>query len=149
MEVVGEEGTGALRGATLTLRSRRLRTTLDVPVRIEVVVMAMDTEAPTAVANAPLTVSYGSPIVLDGSASQDTGGGQVVRWNWTLIQGAGGDMGDLQVNQTVEFDGPTFDLAITNTTLGPGQHTFQLQVVYDSGNLSQPAQFMVTVVETR
>ena len=52
--------------------------------RAEVIVR--DTTAPTAVVRPPTqTISFGQDFTLDGSDSSDIGG-QVVAWEWTLVQ---------------------------------------------------------------
>ena len=43
---------------------------------------AIGNDPPTADAGGPYTGNEGSPIVLDGSASSDVGGGSVVQWEW-------------------------------------------------------------------
>jgi len=54
------------------------------PMQVEIVVL--DDQAPTAILTAPPRVSFGAPFVLDGSKSTDVGGGKVVKWTWTLVQ---------------------------------------------------------------
>jgi hypothetical protein len=51
----------------------------------EVDVIVADQEAPTAVLRAPSTVAFGSSFNLDGRASVDAGGGQLVRFVWTYL----------------------------------------------------------------
>lgn len=46
----------------------------------------VDNQAPTAIISAPRTVPFGQPIALSGAESRDVGGGQIVRYIWTLIQ---------------------------------------------------------------
>jgi len=48
--------------------------------------VVVDNQAPTAVISAPRTVPFGQPITLSGAESRDVGGGQIVRYIWTLIQ---------------------------------------------------------------
>ena len=49
------------------------------------VVIVADTEAPTAVLNAPRSVSLGQSFMLDGTRSFDLGGGQVTTYLWTYL----------------------------------------------------------------
>jgi hypothetical protein len=51
----------------------------------EVDVIVADTEAPTAVLRVPTAVAFGSSFNLDGRASVDAGGGQIVRFVWTYL----------------------------------------------------------------
>jgi hypothetical protein len=51
----------------------------------EVDVVVADQEAPTALLKAPKVVALGESFELDGSASFDSGGGQVVRYTWTYV----------------------------------------------------------------
>jgi hypothetical protein len=51
----------------------------------ELVVIVADTDAPTAVLGAPVTVSFGKSFNLDGSKSFDVGGGKVVKYVWTYV----------------------------------------------------------------
>ena len=53
------------------------------PVMARVVVT--DTQAPTAVINAPRTVPFGATFTLSGAGSVDVGGGSIVRYIWTRI----------------------------------------------------------------
>ncbi len=50
----------------------------------QVVVFVADTEAPTAILTAPRQVPFGQPIPLSGERSIDAGGGNIVRWIFTL-----------------------------------------------------------------
>ncbi len=51
----------------------------------DVVVIVADTDAPTAVLNAPRSVSFGRSFELDGSRSFDAGGGRVTSYHWTYL----------------------------------------------------------------
>jgi hypothetical protein len=51
----------------------------------EVIVIIADQEAPTAVLRAPRITAFGRSFELDGSASFDVGGGQVVQYVWTYL----------------------------------------------------------------
>lgn len=46
----------------------------------------IDNQNPTAIISAPRQVPFGQPITLSGAESRDVGGGQIVRYVWTLIQ---------------------------------------------------------------
>jgi hypothetical protein len=54
------------------------------PTTVDVIVK--DKELPTAVLTAPTEVPAGQSFTLNGQRSSDAGGGQVVRYRWTLIQ---------------------------------------------------------------
>lgn len=57
---------------------------------------------------------------------------------------------NLQVNQPIEASAPDSSLTITidsNQPIAVGSHTFQLEVIDDSGNRSQPATFRVIVID--
>jgi hypothetical protein len=51
----------------------------------EIVVIVADQDAPTAVLRGPRITGFGSSFDLDGSASQDTGGGRIVQYVWTYL----------------------------------------------------------------
>lgn len=51
----------------------------------EVEVVVLDKERPTAVLKAPAQVPFGSSFKLDGSASQDVGGGRITAYVWTYL----------------------------------------------------------------
>jgi hypothetical protein len=56
----------------------------------------------------------------------------------------------LRVNEPIEADAPDATLVITIDERQPlpvGTHTFQLEVLDDSGNRSQPAQFRVIIFD--
>lgn len=48
-------------------------------------VFVIDDQAPTAILSAPRQVSFGRAFTLDGSRSVDAGGGQIVKYVWTLV----------------------------------------------------------------
>jgi hypothetical protein len=52
----------------------------------EVDVIVADQENPTAVLQAPRQVGFGQSFELSGAQSSDVGGGQIVRFIWTLIE---------------------------------------------------------------
>ena len=51
----------------------------------EIVVIVADQDAPTAVLRGPRITGFGRSFDLDGSASQDTGGGRIVQYVWTYL----------------------------------------------------------------
>jgi hypothetical protein len=51
----------------------------------EIVVIVADQDAPTAVLRGPRITGFGLSFDLDGSASQDTGGGRIVQYVWTYL----------------------------------------------------------------
>jgi hypothetical protein len=51
----------------------------------EIVVIVADQDAPTAVLRGPRITGFGASFDLDGSASQDTGGGRIVQYVWTYL----------------------------------------------------------------
>ncbi|HEX8244607.1 MAG TPA: hypothetical protein VF541_13970 [Longimicrobium sp.] len=54
-------------------------------VPVTVTVNVVDTDKPTAILDAPARVPAGQAFTLDGRRSTDLGGGQVVRWRWTMV----------------------------------------------------------------
>jgi len=54
------------------------------PAQFQVVVK--DDRVPTAVLNAPATVSFNRPFRLDGSQSVDAPPGTIVKYIWTLLR---------------------------------------------------------------
>ena len=44
-----------------------------------------DQDAPTAVLRGPRITGFGRSFDLDGSASQDVGGGRIVQYVWTYL----------------------------------------------------------------
>jgi PKD repeat protein len=84
--------------------------------------LAADTAKPTAVLDAPTTVSFGSAIGLSGIRSSDAGGGHIVEYRWTV--------GPRPVVVTPD---PTFN---SPAGLAPGRYDVSLVVVDDSGNVS-------------
>ncbi|MGB8167344.1 MAG: hypothetical protein WCF18_07610 [Chthoniobacteraceae bacterium] len=48
-------------------------------------IAVLDDQAPTAVIDAPPSVGFGKPFLLSGKRSIDSGGGNIVRYIWTLI----------------------------------------------------------------
>ena len=107
-----------------------------------VAVRAVDNTAPTAVLDLPSTLQAGSPLRLSGARSTDVGG-RVHRYQWTRLEGTGGDM---PVNQTVVTE-TSFYLVPqpARNPLSPGRHRFRLVVVDDSGNQSSPVEALVNV----
>lgn len=60
------------------------------------------------------------------------------------------DSAELQINQAIEAAAPDATLSITinpDQPLPVGTHVFQLEVIDDSGNRSQPAQFRITIFD--
>ncbi len=106
-----------------------------------------DTLAPTAVLTAPSQVSVGESFTLDGSGSFDTPPGHVVRYIWTLLQGGGSS--NFTVGVPIETTTSTIQVTVNPANpIPPGTATFQLVVVDDSGNPSQPDARQVTIGET-
>lgn len=57
---------------------------------------------------------------------------------------------ELQINEPIEAAAPDATLTITispNQPLPVGTHVFQLEVIDDSGNRSQPTQFRLTILD--
>lgn len=101
------------------------------PAAALVTVVVPDSEAPTAVLDAPASVPIGQVFTLDGSRSFDVGG-SINEYQWTVA------------NRTVVVTRePTFDVS----PLPPGTHVMQLVVVDDAGNQSAPALASVQVTD--
>jgi hypothetical protein len=54
------------------------------PVQVRLIVV--DDQAPSAVISAPRTVGFNTEFTLSGAESRDVGGGSITRFIWTLIQ---------------------------------------------------------------
>lgn len=50
------------------------------------VLTILDDQAPTAIIIGPDRVGFGADFTLSGAESTDAGGGQIVRFEWTLLQ---------------------------------------------------------------
>lgn len=100
-------------------------------------VIVADLDAPTAVLDAPAFVAFGSDIAVTGARSADSGGGRIVEYRWTL------DGGVPAVTAAPSF---TF-VAPAGAPFAPGLHAVSLEVVDDSGNVSQPASAQVRVLD--
>jgi len=101
------------------------------PAAATVLVFAPDTAAPTAVLDAPATVTAGAPFTLSGARSFDVGGA-VQEYRFALDGGAPVVTPDATV--------------VVTATLSVGTHTASLVVVDDSGNTSAPAIASIEVV---
>ncbi|MBP7777848.1 MAG: PxKF domain-containing protein [Acidobacteria bacterium] len=87
--------------------------------------IVVDSIAPTAVLDAPVSIVVGQPLLVSGARSFDVGG-RVVRYIWTLDGG-----GPIQT-EVASFTFGSGALAAV------GRHVVQLVVTDDSGNQSQP-----------
>lgn len=109
------------------------------------VVGTADTSAPTAVLDAPNTVGFSTPLSLSATRSADAGG-QLRRFEWMRLSGAGG--AGMPVNQSFITESATFVVPQpAGSALAPGRHRFRLTVQDDSGNVSQPVEREVIVVD--
>jgi hypothetical protein len=54
------------------------------PVQVRLIVV--DDQAPSAIISAPRTVGFGRDFTLSGAESRDVGGGTIAQYIWTLIQ---------------------------------------------------------------
>ena len=95
--------------------------------------IVVDTLNPTAVLDAPATVSIASPLALSGARSTDAGGGHVVEWRWTV------GSRPVVVTSDPAFNAPA--------GLPPGRTTVSLAVVDDSGNVSSATSAQVIVLD--
>jgi PKD repeat protein len=103
------------------------------------IIVVADTDAPTAVLDAPAQGVTGQPIALSGSRSTDSGGGRIVEYTWTAIERPAG---------ATAFASPvvTRDPAFTFTPDKGGTWRLQLVVTDDSGNQGAPAIAVVNVI---
>ncbi len=101
-----------------------------------------DTEAPTAVLDAPPTATHGSDFTLSGTRSSDAGGGTVVAYRWTAVDVSGGG---LTQGVPVETATPTLTVTAGTDPVPLGVWTYRLVVVDGSGNESLPAEKVVAV----
>lgn len=106
----------------------------------------VDTSNPTAVLQAPTSIGYGTPLTLSAANSADTGGGQVRRYEWMRLSGAGG--AGMPLNQPVVTQSATFLVPQpAGSLLGIGRHRFRLAVEDTSGNVSSPVEREVVVID--
>ena len=109
------------------------------------VVSTADTSAPTAVLDAPSSVGIGAPLALSAARSTDVGG-QLHRFEWMRLSGPGG--AGMPVNQPFVTDSATFVVPQpAGGLLAAGRHRFRLTVQDNSGNVSQPVEREVIVVD--
>ena len=100
------------------------------------VVRVIDDQAPTAVLDAPGTAGFGRSMAVSGARSVDVGG-RITAYRWRLD--------DVDVAVTLD---PVFTFVVDPANpLGLGDHTIQLVVVDDGGNVSAPDAAIVRVVD--
>lgn len=111
---------------------------------VEAQVLVVDQTAPTAVLEAPRSVTQIQPFQLSAARSFDIGG-RVVRFQWTRIDG--GREGPMPLGQPVVTEASSLAVAQSLTSyLAVGRHTFRLVVMDDSGNQSKANDFAVDIV---
>ena len=103
------------------------------------ILVVTDTEAPTAVLDAPARGVVGQPLALSGARSTDAGGGRIVRYTWAAIERPAG---------STAFPSPvaTPDAGFTFTPDKGGTWRLQLVVTDDAGNQGTPAIAVVDVI---
>lgn len=107
--------------------------------------VAQSNAAPTAILDAPRTISFGSPLTLSGARSLDPDG-TIIRYVWTRLTGAGGG---LALNASFGTLEPTFLVSQpAGNPLAIGRHRFRLVVDDNSGNHSSPTEVEVIVADT-
>ncbi|MCH5373789.1 MAG: PKD domain-containing protein, partial [Planctomycetes bacterium] len=109
-------------------------------------VLVLDTQAPTAVLDAPTSVNVGQDFTLDGSRSSDLPPGSIATYRWTSLDATAGV---LQQGVPVETTDPTLQISLGAQPLPPGAYDFQLVVIDQSGNASTPAIARVLVLDTQ
>jgi uncharacterized repeat protein (TIGR01451 family) len=93
---------------------------------------------PTAIITAPASIALGASLSASADGSTDSGGGQIVRYRWTLVER----------NLFVETSVPTVTFLVPRgNPLTVGAYQVELVVVDDSGNVSTPASAIVQIVE--
>ena len=108
-------------------------------------VFAQSGSAPSAVMQAPRTITFGAPLTLSGAQSSDPDG-TIVRYVWTKLTGEGGAMTLNQAFGTLE---PTFVVPQpAGRSLAIGRHRFRLVVDDNSGNHSNPTEVEVIVIDS-
>jgi hypothetical protein len=106
--------------------------------------LAQDQTLPTAVIQGPSTIDQGAALTLSGANSFDPGG-TIIRYIWTRLEGAGGDM---PVGTAFGAIVSTYTVPQTAANpLAPGRHTFQLVVEDRAGNRSSPDSHVVIVAD--
>lgn len=109
------------------------------------VVSTADTTPPTAMLDVPSTVGYGAPLSLSAARSSDVGG-QLHRYEWMRLSGAGG--AGMPVNQSFVTESATFVVPQpAGAPLAVGRHRFRLTVQDSSANVSMPVEREVIVVD--
>lgn len=105
---------------------------------------AADMLAPNAVLDAPVTIGVGFPLTLSAARSVDHGGGQIRRYEWMRLSGAGG--AGMPLNQSFVTQTETFRVPQpAGALLGLGRHRFRLAVEDTSGYVSLPVEREVIV----
>ena len=129
---------------------------LSAPIEISVIIVAADLEAPTAqlslvdsngqaIGNG--VVEFGTDFYLSAQGSSDAGGGSIASYRWQALTS------DAQVGQFsagAEVNGSQSNLLVdaSVTPVAAGAHRYQLVVVDDSGNASDPVEVQVTVQDS-
>ncbi|MBN2373801.1 SBBP repeat-containing protein [bacterium] len=115
-----------------------LQNLLDPAYDIFVACIVEDVSAPTAALNMPAEVDIGENFILDGSSSFDLPPGKIVKYFWTMLEGAAGS--NFSPGVPIETETPTIQVTVNpDNPLPFGIFKYQLVVVDDSGNLSSPA----------
>jgi len=91
-------------------------------------------------------VDWGESFTLTGNRSFDVGGGTLAAYRWKSLTAT---IPGMQLNQVVETATPNLEILLSQLTPVPaGRYTFELVVIDDSGNLSDPATVDLQVTET-
>lgn len=122
-----------------------LRSLLALTALAPAVVSAADSTPPTARLDAPASLLPGEALFLYGGRSTDTEGPIIQYW-WMRTAGPAGATG-LPLNQQIETADPVLTMRQLSTTLPPGLHRFQLQVIDAAGNRSSPAVADVRIID--
>jgi len=109
------------------------------------VISTADTTAPTAVLDAPPTITIGAPLTLSGARSMDVGG-TIVRWTWTRLEGGGATAMPLNHPFVTTVNAMTIPQPAGNL-LALGRHRYRLTVTDSSGNESSPDERQIMVVD--
>jgi len=105
--------------------------------------VVIDSLPPTAVLEAPKAVMQVQPFQLSGARSTDADG-RIAQYRWTRV--AGSAAGPMPIGQPVVTASNSLTVAQSPASyLGAGKQVFQLVVVDDSGNISNPSDFPVEV----
>lgn len=88
---------------------------------------------PYAEAGPPLTARVGEPVILDGSASADPGGGTIVRYGWRVVDAPPAAASQIGRELAPPHPDPVLRVTLATGEDGVGIWTLELEVTDDEG----------------